>query len=134
VNRRDVSRLKTLQQEEPAQLSKLIRVLWPDIRAAISRGHTLKVIRSRLEEIGISIRYRQLVVYVGRLRKEDLSRQASETATSTEKAHAATNDADGLTARDESRDPLANIRDRLVHNRPGFNFDESLPDKNKLIG
>src|SRR5207249_4465998 len=84
MNRRDLSRLKTLQHEEPAKLSKLVRLLWPDIRAAISRGHTLKVIRNRLEEIGISIGYRQLVVYVSRLRREDASR-ITETAAGTEK-------------------------------------------------
>jgi len=57
MNRRDLSRLKTLQDEEPAKLSKLIGLLWPDIRAAISRGHTLKFISSRLQEVGIPISY-----------------------------------------------------------------------------
>ena len=57
MNRRDLSRLKTLQGEEPAKLSKLIGLLWPDIRAAISRGHTLKFISSRLQEVGIPISY-----------------------------------------------------------------------------
>lgn len=135
MNRRDLSRLKTLQQEEPAKLSKLIRVLWPDIRAAIRRGHTLKVIRSRLEEIGVSIGYHQLVVYVSRLRREDESRQATETAAMDEKVHAGIRDTRASDGRDEVlRDPLANIRDRLIHNRPGFNFDDGLPDKNKLVG
>jgi len=32
------------------------------------------------------------------------------------------------------KDPLANIRERLIQNRPGFNFDDGLPDKRKLIG
>lgn len=135
MNRRDLSRLKTLQQEEPAQLSKLIRLLWPDIRAALERGHTLKVVRSRLEESGIRIGYHQLVVYVSRLRREDKSRTELKTAAGVEKrSTAAANDraADEPVAWD--RDPLANIRDRLIHNRPGFDFDDGLPDKKKLIG
>src|SRR5262249_61855327 len=84
MNRRDVSRLKTLQQEEPSRVSKMVRILWPEIRLAISRGHTLKVIKNRLEEIGISISYHQFVVYVVRLRREDASRSASGTASTTE--------------------------------------------------
>src|SRR2546427_8951425 len=120
MNRRDLSRLKTLQQEEPAKLSKLIRVLWPDIRAAIRRGHTLKVIRTRLEEIGISIGYHQLVVYVSRLRREDESRQPTATAARAEKTSSGVDDTAASVDSDEPlRDPLANIRDRLVHNRPG---------------
>src|SRR5215813_10183180 len=135
MNRRDVSRLRTLQQEEPSRVSKMIRILWPEIRGAISRGHTLKVIRNRLEEIGISISYHQFVVYVGRLRREDASRLASGTASTTEKTQGTTHD---TVAVDEgtalSKDPLANVRDRLIHNRPGFNFEDGLPDKDKLIG
>jgi hypothetical protein len=135
MNRRDVSRLKTLQQEEPSRVSKMIRILWPEIRGAISRGHTLKVIRNRLEEIGIAISYHQFVVYVGRLRREDASHLAGGTASITEKTLGTTHD---TVVVDEgaalSKDPLANVRDRLIHNRPGFNFEDGLPDKDKLIG
>jgi len=134
MNRRDVSKLRTLQQEEPSRVSKMIRILWPEIRAAISRGHTLKVIRNRLEEIGISISYRQFVVYVGRLRREEASRPAGGTASLTENTRSTAHDVavDEETAL--SRDPLANVRDRLIHKRPGFNFEDGPPDKDKLIG
>jgi hypothetical protein len=134
MNRRDLSRLKTLQHEEPTQLSKLIRLLWPDIRAAIRRGHTLKVIRTRLEEIGISIGYHQLVVYVSRLRREEESQHSHETAARAEKSVRRLEPAPPPAATEEPADPLANIRDRLIQNRPGFNFDDGLPDKKKLIG
>jgi hypothetical protein len=59
----------------------MIRILWPEIRGAISRGHTLK--GHRLEGIGISISYHPLVV--GRLCREDVSRLANGTASSVEK-------------------------------------------------
>jgi hypothetical protein len=135
MNRRDVSKLRMLQQEEPVRLSKLIRVLWPEIRAAIGRGHSLKVIGSRLEEIGISISYNALAVYVSRLRREDKSRRAGEAAARDEKYRPG---AHNVREEDEvdafPTDPLANVRDRLIHNRPGFNFDDGLPDKDKLIG
>src|SRR5215510_8201740 len=115
MNRRDVSKLRMLQQEEPARLSKLIRVLWPEIRAALGRGHSLKVVRSRLEEIGISISYNALAVYVSRLRREDKSRRADEAAARNEKyrpeAHNVRQD-DELDA--TQTDPFANVRDRLI--------------------
>ena len=136
MNRRDLSRLKTLQGEEPAKLSKLIGILWPDIRAAISRGHTLKFINTRLQEIGIPISYHQLVVYVGRLRRADAIEQG-ETAYGPERTGQILKPS-AKTALDEcegaARDPLANIKDRLIHNRPGFSFDDRPPDKKKLIG
>ena len=136
MNRRDVSRLKTLRDEEPAKLSKLIGMLWPDIRAAISRGHTLKFISSRLQEIGIPIEYHQLVVYIGRLRRADAIKQV-KTAHGLERTVQTLKPLE-KTPSDEreeaARDPLANIKDRLIHNRPGFNFDDRPPDKKKLIG
>lgn len=133
MNRRNLSSLKTLQDEEPAKLSKLIGILWPDIRAAISRGHTLKFIRVRLQEIGISISYHQLVVYVGRLRRADAIKTAhgpERTGQILKPLEKATSDE----CEGTQRDPLANIKDRLIHNRPGFNFDDRPPDKKKLIG
>jgi len=36
MNCRDVSKLRTLQQQEPSRVSKMIRILWPEIRAAPS--------------------------------------------------------------------------------------------------
>jgi len=136
MTRRDLARLKTLQDAEPAKLSKLIGILWPDIRAAISHGHTLKFISNRLQEVGIPISYHQLVVYVGRLRRTDAI-EPFETARGPERTgqilkpseKTVFNECEGAT-----RDPLANIKDRLIHNRPGFNFDDRPPDKKKLIG
>jgi len=80
MNRRDLSKLKTLQEEEPAKVMRLVRLLWPEIRAAIHRGHTQKVIHQRLQEMGVSIGYHQLVVYVNRLRREDETRHLTGTA------------------------------------------------------
>src|SRR5215468_3433929 len=119
MNRRDLSRLRTLKDEEPAKLSRLIGILWPDIRAAIGRGHTLKFIASRLEEIGIPIKYRQFRLYVSRLRRTDAKRQA-ETAQGPVKdfQRLAPTQNSTVGERDEvARDPLANIKDRLIHNR-----------------
>src|SRR5262245_57907939 len=112
MNRRDVSKLRMLQQEEPPRLSKLIRTIWPEIRAAIVRGHSLKVIRNRLEEIGISIRYNTLAVYVNRLRREDKSRRGGESASREEKNRTAARDVrEGDEGDAAVTDPLANVRD-----------------------
>jgi hypothetical protein len=48
----------------------LIRHAWPDILAALNSGHTLKRIRGRLSEVGISVKYKTLSAYVGILRRE----------------------------------------------------------------
>jgi len=48
----------------------LIRHAWPDILAALNSGHTLKRVRGRLNEVGISVKYKTLSAYVGILRRE----------------------------------------------------------------
>src|SRR5215831_1588374 len=70
MTRRNQSMLVALCDEEPKMLIRLLRSLWPDIRAAMDRGHTLKVIHERLAQDGISISYRQFCAYVARLRRE----------------------------------------------------------------
>jgi hypothetical protein len=136
MNRRDLSRLKTLQDEEPAKLSRMIGILWPDIRAAISRGHTLKFIAGRLQEIGVPIKYRQLLVYVSRLRRADANRQGKTEQGPWKDGHwqPSSRNTPSAEGDDVARDPLANIKDRLIHNRPGFNYDDQPPDKDKLVG
>jgi hypothetical protein len=136
MNRRDLSRLKTLQDEEPAKLSRLVGILWPDIRAAINRGHTLKFIAGRLQEIGIPIKYRHLLVYVSRLRRADANRQGKILQGSVKNGQGLppSRNIPADHGDKATRDPLANIKDRLIHNRPGFNYDDQPPDKDKLIG
>ena len=80
--------------------------------------------------------YHQLVVYVGRLRRANAI-ERDETGDGPKRTGQILKPS-VKTALDEcegaARDPLANIKDRLIHNRPRFNFDDHPPDKKKLIG
>jgi len=138
MTRRNLSMLVALRNEEPKVLIRLLRSLWPDIRAALDRGHTLKVIHERLGQGGISISYRQFCTYVARLRREQGNSGTGQSVPNRDPV--GTLMAQGMRPDPNvpepngSIDPLANIRDRLGRNRPGFDYDDGLPDKNKLIG
>jgi hypothetical protein len=54
----------------------LIRRAWPDILAAINSGHNLKRIHSRLNEIGIPVKYKTASAYLAILRREHAKRPA----------------------------------------------------------
>ena len=70
----DFSRLAALQSELPTTLMAKLRLAWPEIKAALERGHSLKVIHGRVNESGIAISYRRLSFYIGRLRRTDATR------------------------------------------------------------
>lgn len=80
--RRDLSTLTSLREHIPERLMPIVRHLWPDIKAARERGHTLKVVHSRLAECGIVINYRLLTCYVSRLRREEQRKKSSSTTPS----------------------------------------------------
>src|SRR6266516_2588285 len=63
-----------LSQENPKRFLSLMREGWPEIKAAIDQGHTLKVIHQRLVEGGVKMTYRCFTTYVRRIRKEFGSR------------------------------------------------------------
>jgi hypothetical protein len=48
----------------------LVRAAWPQIRPALDSGHTLKRICEAVNRNGLSIGYKTLSAYVGRLRRE----------------------------------------------------------------
>ena len=110
--RRDFTALRKLRDEDPAICIRLLRLLWPDIHAALERGHTIRLIRERLGEAGISISYRQLCRYVARLRGEAESRDRSNRAPG-EPGHKSGDEVGG-----KPEDPLARIRERLVREKP----------------
>src|SRR5438046_2683417 len=75
MNLSKLSRLKSLEHEDPTQLIGIVRVAWPHNDAALQRGHTLKTVHSRLLEDGLRISYGLLASYVNRLRREVSSRE-----------------------------------------------------------
>ena len=126
MTKRNLSVVSALKNEDPAKVSRVVRLLWKDIQAAIERGHTLKVIHERLAEGGVSVSYRQFCIYVARLRAQTLANGAASTST--------TQSSTAPPGTVQTHDPLANVRERLIRNRPGFNYDDGLPDTEKLIG
>jgi hypothetical protein len=68
MNSEHLPRLQSLQHENPTKRISLIRLAWPDIEKALARGHTLKLVHSRMIEDGLQISYSLLSLYVRRLR------------------------------------------------------------------
>jgi len=137
MTRRNASMLVALRNEAPKMLIRLLRSLWPDILAALDRGHTLKVIHERLGQDGVSISYRQFCAYVARLRREQANGEMGRLIPNRDAAGTSIAQGDcpdPNIPQPNGHDPLANIRDRLLRNRPGFNYDDGLPDRSKLIG
>ena len=63
--------LKRLAQEKPAKTMKALRLIWPRIKQALNNGESLGVIQRQVADAGITISYKLLQTYVGRLRRED---------------------------------------------------------------
>lgn len=77
----------SLREENPARFVSLVRLAWPDIKAALERGHSIKVIHERFLKSGVRISYRLFAMYVGQLRRENSERpQKSAPDISTEGA------------------------------------------------
>jgi hypothetical protein len=128
----DLSRIRNLRDEVPTTLMGWVRLAWPDIKAALDRRVALKTIHERLNEAGISISYPRLSLYIGRLRREEQTKQTA--ARKAEKAAVETPARRPATdaAPPQHRDPLGNFRER-TGNRPGFDFPPGPPDEDELI-
>jgi len=75
MNPHHLPRLQSLQHENPTKRVSLIRLAWPDIEKALARGHTLRVIHSRLMEDGLHISYSLLSLCVRRLQGKESARK-----------------------------------------------------------
>ncbi len=68
--RHDLPRLRALCEEKPDATMALVRAAWPQILTALRSGHTLKRICQELNKDGLTVGYKTLSAYVGRLRRE----------------------------------------------------------------
>ncbi len=127
-------KLALLQHQKPRRLISLIRLIWPEIKAALAVGHTVKDIQENVIQIGIEIRYETLAVYVSRMLREDpLPKAARRERPVGPAARPRIDEAKGNTAAATS-DPLANFRDSCINNPPQrFNPKWNDSDKSKLI-
>jgi hypothetical protein len=138
-----------LADEHPERPGRLIKAVWPQIKAAIERGHTLKLIHQRLISDGVRISYRQFTAHVRQLlgktakRRETTSQAAATQPTAppkrskkervfSDRSPSISESAGGKASIDAPvlDDPWANVRDRLHTHRPGFQWnDEEVIDR-----
>jgi hypothetical protein len=72
-------RLAARSMEKPATKAGQIRALWPEIRAALDRGQSMKSIRIWLEEeAGISLAITSLTSYISRIRRREAQKRQGE--------------------------------------------------------
>jgi uncharacterized coiled-coil protein SlyX len=119
----NVYTIRALRREKPTTVMGMIRAVWPDIRAALEHGHTLRVIHARLVESGIPVEYRQLSVYLRRLERKQRRVVTKSAASPTVESPPPHNHA---------RDPLSNIRER-TRKSTGFQFEQKPADESELI-
>jgi hypothetical protein len=62
--------IRKLKDEKPQSLMGQIRWMLPDIETALDSGHSLTDIHAILNKHGIDIPYKQLSLYMGRIRRE----------------------------------------------------------------
>jgi hypothetical protein len=66
--------IRRLRNEKPKSLMGQIRWMYPDIEAALDSGHSLTDIHAMVNGHGITIPYKQLSLYIGRIRREEEKR------------------------------------------------------------
>src|SRR6516164_3543032 len=63
------TRLAALREKKPRTKSAQVRALWPEIKAALGKGNSLKTVCDCLEADGIAITVQTLGSYITRIRK-----------------------------------------------------------------
>jgi len=130
----DLGPLRALQSETPTRMAAVRRV-WPEICAALSAGHSLKMVQRRLSDGGFGIPYRTLVSCVNRIRREQA--RLGSSGMRHRKAAPRTGLPEMPPAKDRTdsakRDPMENLRKYGTDSRPRFRFTGEPPDPSKLF-
>lgn len=126
------SRLAALGEKKPRTKAAQLRLLWPEIKTALDKGHTLKAVCECLEADGLKMSIYTLGSYVARMR-----RSSPETAQPLAAVPILSTLGVGEGKRSEreqerSADPLANVR-KSQAKRPAFDYRPELADPDKLI-
>jgi hypothetical protein len=133
-----LSRLTVLPSEKPSTKMGQVRWAWPEIRAALASGHSLRTIHSRLNEVGIEIGYRTLSLYIGRLERQRLPTRNEQitAAAGTGKRMAdklAGEAVESRLSRTAASDPFSNVRlDRERKKSGTFEYDAFSTNKDLL--
>jgi len=67
MNEDDFKHLRQLAAERPKSKGGLIRILWPEIRQALSAAHTIAEILGALKKDGVEINYSTIRNRIARL-------------------------------------------------------------------
>lgn len=130
------ARLAALREKKPPRKAAQIRDLWPEIKAALDNGHSLKAVCDCLEADGISITVQTLGSYITRMRKKSVpverprSADADEMPQPESNTHPVTKPTGSKLKKPPN--PLANVRDR-PGGRSAFDYRPELADPKKLI-
>jgi hypothetical protein len=123
-------RLDELRKIRPQRISSVIRLIWPDIKAARELGHTLKFIHEHLVESGLPITYNQLTVYVSRINRKTSALPSEKTQVLPEAIASQLE----VSKPASGGDPLENYQESCIRNRPlGLDIKIGKPDVNKLV-
>src|SRR6185437_1633766 len=131
------ARLAALREKKPPRKAAQIRGLWPEIKAALENGHSLKAVCECLEADGISISVQTLGSYITRMRRESVpvdnpeprrSASSGELSKPRSSGQSITQPSDSEPKK--SLDPLTNLRDQRGR-RSAFDYRPELADPKK---
>jgi hypothetical protein len=131
------ARLAALREKNAPTKAAQIRALWPEIKAALDKGHSLKTVSNCLEADGIKITVQTLGSYITRMRRKIVALETALPSTASEASRVAHAPAMPTTPRatsmpEKSTDPLANVRERQ-QKRSAFDYRPELADPKDLI-
>lgn len=131
------ARLAALREKKAPTKAAQIRALWPEIKAALDNGHSLKSVCDCLEGDGIKITVQTLGSYITRMRRNLATLETALPGTTSEASKIARTPAAPTTRRstsaaEKSADPLANLRERQ-RKRSAFDYRPELADPKDLI-
>ena len=123
-DKRPLSPVEALAQENPTQLMAQLRAFWPQVQEALKAGHTLRLIHKRLNMAGVPISYKLLSLYRGRIErgKKGQARSASPNTPLPLTPHGTP----------PAFDPLANFRAQ-EQKRKDWKYPSGPPGESKLI-
>jgi hypothetical protein len=128
------TRLAALGEKKPGSKAAQLRLLWPEIKIALDKGHTLKAVCECLEADGLKMSIYTLGSYVARMRRSS-PETAQPLATVPILGTLGVVEGDrskGNGERERSDDPLANVRKSQAKG-PAFDYRPELADPDKLI-
>ena len=128
------TRLAALGEKTPGTKAAQLRLLWPQIKTALDKGHTLKAVCECLEADGLKMSIYTLGSYVARMRRsspETGQPLAAVPLLRTLRVGEGER-SNGNSEQERSADPLANVRKSQAKRR-AFDYRPELADPDKLI-